>query len=249
MSYIRKPVRGRGRHKLPRSRIFAKRTITKEYEVYTFDELSDAAKENVREIYLVGQEAWLFEDICNDELAYEFPNSKLKVEFSLTYSQGDGLNIYGELRCNDALNFIKDRLDDVVISDIKMISDNITLDLKSNPNRYSYCVIDRNDFFEDILYDLSWDLEHDYKLSHNNANGDLNWDDYSESAALRDTYSPTFKKSLKIFTQELTDALVNLCGSMEDTGYKFFYEISDDELAEWCSDNGYEFDEDGNIMY
>ena len=35
-----------------------------------------------------------------------FPNSNLKVEYSLNYCQGDGLNIYGELNIKDILKYL-----------------------------------------------------------------------------------------------------------------------------------------------
>lgn len=65
--------------------------------VYNFNELSDKAKEKVKEWYLNGQDAEFFYE---DSMAYInelFPNSELDIQFSLGYCQGDGFNIYGEI--------------------------------------------------------------------------------------------------------------------------------------------------------
>ena len=48
------------------------KTVTREYEVYTFGELSESAKQRVREWYLQGQDAEIFSDICKEDLQYLF---------------------------------------------------------------------------------------------------------------------------------------------------------------------------------
>ena len=249
MSYMRKPVRGRGRHKLPHSRIFAKRTITKEYEVYTFDELSDKAKENVRQWYLDDEtRTWDFTDMVNEDLNEKFPNSELKVEYSLGYSQGDGLNIYGSLDGEDALNYVKSELSPQEISDINLIISDITLKLKSN-NRYQYCIVDRQDFVGQIFEVAADEAWYHYEQTHDNANGDLDWENYSEASALREAYSPTFEESIDVFCGTLEKKLMKFCKVWEEEGYSWFYEIDDNELSEMCEVNNWEFDEDGKIMY
>lgn len=78
-------------------------TEIREFNVYKFAELSQAAKEKVRDWYLEGQESCIFTEDCMMRLSELFPNSDLKVQYSLGYCQGDGLNIYGEIRLDELL--------------------------------------------------------------------------------------------------------------------------------------------------
>lgn len=81
------------------------RKITEIRKLYKFDELSQAAKEKVRDWYLEGQSelSYIFTDDCLIRLKELFPNSDLKVQYSLSYCQKDGFNIYGEIRLDELL--------------------------------------------------------------------------------------------------------------------------------------------------
>ena len=84
-----------------------KRTVTTSYDVYTYDELSDEAKEKVKDEFLRVRQEYesdVFSDSCGTMLKELFPNSNLKIEYSLSYSQGDGFNTYGSLDVNDLIN-------------------------------------------------------------------------------------------------------------------------------------------------
>ena len=85
------------------------RTATVEYKVYTFAELSESAKEKVRQWYLEGQEPYIFSEDCEMWLSERFRNSELKVQYSLGYCQGDGLNIYGTLNLYDMYEQIQEK--------------------------------------------------------------------------------------------------------------------------------------------
>lgn len=84
------------------------REITNIFNVYRYAELSQAAKEKVREWYLEGQSnlSYIFTEDCENRLAELFPNSDLEVQYSLGYCQGDGFNIYGEIRLDELLEKI-----------------------------------------------------------------------------------------------------------------------------------------------
>ena len=78
------------------------RTVTKTYNVYKYNELSEDAKEKVKQWYLDDDfSPQEFENSCMDALNRLFPNSDLKVQFSLSACQGDGFNIYGKLDLSD----------------------------------------------------------------------------------------------------------------------------------------------------
>ena len=86
------------------------RTITRTYVIYHYDELSDKAKEKVKAWYLNDDSRTIeFEDEYTENLRYLFKNSRLSLQFSLAYCQGDGLNIYGELDLEDVFTVISDR--------------------------------------------------------------------------------------------------------------------------------------------
>lgn len=79
-------------------------TITR---VYTYDELTEKAKEKAKE--------WYLDDPCRSDiftngidhfLSENFGSSYLEVQYSLDFSQGSGLNIYGKLYCCDMLDKI-----------------------------------------------------------------------------------------------------------------------------------------------
>lgn len=73
------------------------KTVTVEYNVYKYNELNDKAKEKVREWYFDGQEPFIFEEDCKEDLRSLFGKNALEVQFSLASCQGDGFNIYGNI--------------------------------------------------------------------------------------------------------------------------------------------------------
>lgn len=71
-----------------------------ETKVYTFEELSDTAKEKAREWWRQGNDMDFLPDFIQDELAILLEENKLKCEkpkiyYSLSYSQGDGAMFEG----------------------------------------------------------------------------------------------------------------------------------------------------------
>ena len=79
--------------------------VTKEYNVYDFSELSEDAKEKAKQWYLDDDfRPSEFTEIYEQDLQNIFPDSELKLQYSLRYCQGDGLNIYGNLDVNNILN-------------------------------------------------------------------------------------------------------------------------------------------------
>ena len=198
------------------------REETKTIKIYSYSELSEKAKEKVQQMFL----EWKFEDSniftedCEQNLKSLFPNSNLKVEYSLNYCQGDGFNIYGDLNIEDILKCLDFKDDEKEkIKNICVDSDYIVL--HCNTSRYSYSVKFSEDA-EDIINNLNSDYDN---LSENN------------------------RKLLKHFIEKSLNYMEKLDKYFEKAGYNFFYETNEEEVKESCENNGYEFTEDGNLYY
>lgn len=55
------------------------------------------------------------------------------------------------------------------------------------------------------------------------------------------------EKTMEKFNKLAGEYLDNLCKEFEDNGYDWFYEISEEDLQEYCEANDYEFLEDGKF--
>lgn len=87
-------------------------TITKVFNVYDYTELSESAKEKVREWYLDDDlRPEMFTESIDIWLSENFKNSELKVQYSLNYCQGDGLNIYGKVYLDELYEKVSERPD------------------------------------------------------------------------------------------------------------------------------------------
>lgn len=137
-------------------------TIVKEIEVFEFKELDEEVQEKIKKDFLETKEAWFFTTSVEDDLDYFFPNSELKFEYDFSCCQGSGSNIYGKIKIDDFLNayellndFKNCPFDSKEIDLIHEILDcNIeTLSLAYNSD-YTYSLIDRNEFDNQILEQL-----------------------------------------------------------------------------------------------
>jgi len=207
-----------------------KRTVTKSYDVYTYDELSGEAKEKVKKMFLDWRsDDGMFKEDCVSALNELFPNSDLDIEYQLSYTQGDGFNTSGTLKVDDLLNVdlsyyplnksginplsdkkaIKAACEDAGISEIKLPVN----------RRYGYSMADSIELETDSGYSVA-DLE---SLPE------------SEVALLNE---------LEDFARSV---FKHINGTFKDNGYDYFYEMSDEEASEQADANGYEFTEDGEI--
>jgi len=209
-----------------------KRTVTipaVSYDVFTFDELSDQAKETAREkvrdriLQWRGDDNDVFTDSCVTTLKELFPNSDLNVQYSLSYCQGDGLNTSGKLKVDDLLNVdltayplngsgIKPLEDKEAIKAACEKADVTSLDLPEN-RRYGYSMADRIEVVPD----------YDVELTD------------GETALLNE---------LEKFAQ---DVMGRINKQLEDDGYNWFYEVTDEDIQEEISSQELEFTEDGEI--
>ena len=206
------------------------RTIIKKFNVYQYSELSEKAKEKVRFWYIDDPfRSEQLTDMINEDLENLFPNSKLKVQWSLCNCQGDGVNIYGDLDVMDLINLIQNHIcgdtykkyenffSAKEIKTIKSYSGYCgDVDLPSN-RRYSYCCVDMIDLADD-WFDI---LLNEYYFRNINCN------------------------LLHKLEKFVIDIIEEYCRDWETVGDKYLYEPEEDEIEEICEANEWEFLEDG----
>lgn len=203
--------------------------ITRIVKVYDFNELSDKAKENARMKYREHfRETEMFSDMCNDKIKQDFPHSDLKVEYSLSYCQGDGLNIYGTFAVSDIIHFIKEKHEDyseLFNKQEKRFIDylekqNIEITSRGN-NHYSYYT----DKAEDVKYYIELEMEGNY-------------------------YRDIPYNTIQCIANMFNDCFRKYCKEMEDDGYNYFYEVEDEEILEMWEMNEYlGWSENGSPIY
>lgn len=208
------------------------RTATVEYKVYKFNELSAEAKERVKQWYLEGREPFIFTEMVEEDLYNLFGKNDLKVQYDLGYCQGDGFNIYGKIDAESILKCLEEhnggtqleKFENVLTDKEKKTILHYAeecgeIELPSN-NRYCYCIARHTDIADDWEYQL---------------------ENYSG-------YKNVNKEALEKFEKLVHGIFETLCGSYEEQGYEYFYEISEEDLEEMCEANGYEFLENGTVF-
>lgn len=204
--------------------------FTKEIKVYAYSELSEEAKEKVKQWYLNDQIRCqeLTDDYEND-LSNIFPNSNLKVQWSLNSCQGDGVNIYGSVNIEDlftlpenapSFNWINGYLTEKEIRTLRFYMKEYKeeVDLPVN-RRYTYCMADDIDLAEDFQYEL-------------------------ENEGIRDIQIDVLEKAERFVSQIFSQ----LCMKYEKRGYEYLYEISDEDMEVNCEANEWCFLEDGSFF-
>jgi len=202
------------------------RTETVTYNIYTYNELSEAAKQNVKDWYLNDYDrVYMFQDDVMENIEALFgKNHNMEVQFSLSYCQGDGLNIYGSVSADEIVNFLKNNkwfenpLNDEEMEIILFYGDDTNGIVLPN-NRHSYfCTAEYIDFVDE-------------------------WVDQLEYYAVKNIDIELIKK----FNDVVVDIFKRLCKEYEEWGYEFFYEIEDAEMQDLCEANNWEFYENGTI--
>lgn len=215
--------------------------VIKTIRLYEYKELSDTAKEKVKQWYLddSSRSEQLTDDFKESYLKYFFPSSDLNVEWSLNSCQGDGVNICGTLYLMDVLDYIEkwnpdehslyagavDPSERLTFKEIKRlrfyigyVHNSVTsVELPKN-FRYTYCRADQAEFAADLIDQLEY------------------WN-------LRDIDSRLIER----FEGICISIIQNLCGEMEDYGYRFLYEVDDEEIQEVCEANEWYFTENGKF--
>lgn len=207
------------------------RVETMEYKVYKFNELTEEAKEKVKEWYLNGQEAFIFTEDCKQDLYNLFGETGLDVQYSLTSCQGDGFNIYGRIDAKNIFDCLEKhnggtqlaQYEDMLTEKEKKTilhyaSECGAIELPMN-NRYCYSLADYIDIYDD------WETTLAYAWYRN-----INVD------------------ALKKFENLVKGIFHTLCNAYEKWGYNYFYEVSEEDLEDACNANEWEFLEDGTIF-
>ena len=208
------------------------RTVTITHNIYQYHELSDAAKEKVKDWYLNDPcRTYYFSDDLKYDLEYLFgKNHNLEVQYDLGYCQGDGVNIYGSVSVWEFIDFLKnnERYDNPLSKEemntiLLYAEDTDGIGIPHN-HHYSYCMADYIDFAGEWIDQLEWAIEEGYA-----------------------SVDSIDKELISKFENIVKDIFSKLCKEYEKCGYEYFYEISDAEMQELCEANEWEFYENGTF--
>lgn len=206
-------------------------TVTKNYDLYKYEELSESAKEEVKRWYLDGQSAEIFTEDCEQDLENLFCESDLKVQYSLGYCQGDGFNIYGTINAKDIIKCLEEHNGGCQLEKFE----NVLTDKEKK------IILAYQKFCDDI--ELEYNRRYCYSLADYIDIVD-NWSDQLEYYSLDSIDTKTIEK----FEKMVRGIFSELCNSYEEQGYNYFYEVDDETLKEHCEANEYEFLVDGKLF-
>lgn len=194
-------------------------------KVFDYEELSAmaqaVAKENVGNDLVETRNTYEFTEMVENDLYDAFKNSDLKIQYSLSYCQGDGFNTYGKVDLGDFFkalrntkNFKNSFTHKQELCLLELV-DYINLEIPYN-NRYCYSVVDRMEIANE------WSCELDY-------------------------YEEEYDMELLEYFEEVFKKFFNKVNNhFEKLGYEFFYELGEDELI-YNLYYEYTFYEDGSI--
>lgn len=195
------------------------RTITKEYKILSYDELSEQAKEKVKQWYLDSQDPYIFTHDLIADLEMQTGLKNLRPHYSLSYCQGDGLCLAGYIDFEEIQGDIKKIFyKDFNISDYKALS---------KLKEYS-----RIDFKHTGHYYHKYSVDIDIYI------------DGCHSVKMYDFIKRTADKLLK----NIKEWYLVKCDQYEKWGYDFFYKIEDEDLREYFECMEYEFYENGSVF-
>ena len=194
----------------------------KEVEVYSYDELDGKAREKVKTFYFdikVDCDAEYFKDYVREDLKEDWGVTDLDMYYSLSYSQGDGVCLYGYVSFADIL--ANENLRNVVCNEI---------DIEAHKGVLTE-VLD------------GFKLEHSGRYYHA---------DMVDIETCDDPYRDEYTKEIETIVNKLFNNFKgwyhDRCREYEKTGYKIFYEYSDDDVKDWVEVNDYAFDCYGDLV-
>lgn len=205
-----------------------KQTVT---HVYDFMELSRTAKDKAISDYYnflldTGILANDVTEMMEDRIENLYPHSSLKVQWSLSSCQGDGVNVYGDLAVEDVLNNAPENMfSDKERRTLEWYENNSNsfgemLRLPMN-GRYCYCVVSHIDDADDIYYNMK------------------------ELESIRGVNL----KLLKRFNTEIVRQFEGFCYKLERMGYRILEmdDFTDGEMADISEANDWQYLEDGSM--
>lgn len=209
------------------------KTILKEIKLYKYDELSKEAKEKVNNKYLEFYRHecdFFFEDVIKNSLENEGVRGVacIDVHWNLGYSQGDYVKILGNIYFEDLSDELKNKF-------YKGLS-NEELNFFKQFEKYSEICF--REFYYgsccvEIYVQLSATPEELYDLGLDN---DFKFEDKEKYYKI----SPKIDKNIEEWYDEI-------CEEYKELGYKYFYEVDEDEIKECYEAEGRLFLENGEM--
>lgn len=194
------------------------KTVT--MNVFEYSELSEEAKDKVKHWYL--DDAMLgveYQRSVMEDLNLAWPSSELKFQYSLSHCQGDGVNTYGRIDLNDALNLFQAQYSEKEFRTLQNYVDNTssTINLPLN-RRYAYSIAGDLNFQEVMLDDL-------------------------ESLHYRDINTSLIES----FENKIIRWFIDFNKKAEEFGYDYLYNVEEEVLAESCEENQWYFESNGSF--
>lgn len=209
--------------------------IIKTYTLYTFDELSDRAKEKARDWYRTDNDDdfMLSESFAQTLSYYGFPEGSMKIYHSLAYCQGDGVAFEGPINFDALLATTESELHDAHGDDNLVVIRELIKEARAHDIDLTGKVENNGSFHE-----CSMDIELDcYYISSGNYFIHESANDKVISA--RDQIAAKVQKALEAFVTDLSLKLT------KDGYSELDYQYSDEVVDERIIANEYTFCEDG----
>ena len=192
---------------------------------YSYNELNEEAKEAVKQWYLDDtlRSDFFYEDI-KEQLKEAFPRSSLNVSFSLSYCQGDGLNIYGEINLFDFLKYwdVSEKVRRTI--EFYIEKSGLTTYVFTANSRYGYSCKHLDE--KEIPY-----ITREYIEA-------------LEYQQIRDINEALIEE----YFADLFNHFAQLDEEYEREGYDYLYDCEEEEIAEFCEANDYYFTESGGFI-
>lgn len=203
------------------------KTILKEIKLYKYEELSKEAKEKVNDKYLEFRcECGFFEELVKSDLEYSKGikvTEDFEVEYDLSYCQGDYLNLYGGLDFEELSNELKSRFyKNLSEKEIKLFEEFI---------KYNYVDFERTNYYGCAGVEIRIKINsegYNYLVEHEEKE-----DKYYEIVV-------KIEKNIEEWYDEI-------CEEYKELGYRYFYEVDEDEIKECYEAEGRLFLENGEM--
>lgn len=193
---------------------------TETIKIYSINELSEEARKKAIEKERNTKEyLYFFKDECIEKIEEAGFEDVKNLQYSLSYSQGDGLS-FGAKRYNKLVDLFKKHLGEGKDKTAQLLADNCTQIFSGNKGHY--CYASKSDI-------------------------DLYIENYTSSRNLVNTNNIDILVG-KVLT-DLENIYIDLCKELEKEGYsQYEYESSDEAIIEDLLSNGVEFTENGTIF-
>jgi hypothetical protein len=217
------------------------KTITKDYQVYNYEELTGKGKEKAKEKLedmIIESRFDILPEVLTEELSYKYGING-KIHYDLGYSQGDGLSFdTDKLLTIESLELLKIQLlkkdiPEVTIQGVlKLIQDGKIQATTQNDN-YHYVYASRNQV--KVFYNGYYE---DYK--------ELSVEDI-QSFQLKAKSEEDIESFFRILEESIQKTYLLIAYELEKIGYKS-YEVNEEDILEECLMNELTFLEDGSIF-